>query len=164
MRVEQKWTYDADTDRVYAMTIDPRFQEAKCRHAAAVSFSADVTRRDGHDLIVVRRSMSTEGFPSQLRSMIGTTIGIEERQLWPVEPDSEGTREAELTVAISGAPVTFTGMVRMAPQATSTSMRALGDLRAKVPLFGAKIEEAAVPAITGAIEIEESTGRGYLAS
>ncbi|TWP35117.1 DUF2505 domain-containing protein [Leekyejoonella antrihumi] len=162
MRIEETWSYDADAHRVYAMTIDPRFQESKCRHAAAVSYSAGVTHKDGHDLVLIRRSMSTEGFPPQLRSMIGNTINIEERQLWPTEADADGRREAEVTVAIMGAPVMFTGRLQMTPQGESTSMRASGDLRARVPLFGGKIEEAAVPAITGAIEIERSTGRSYL--
>ncbi len=163
MRIQRSWTYDAPIERVYAMTIDPRFQEAKCRHASAVGYSSDVTRVDGRDTVVVERSMATDGLPSQMRSFIGGTIHIVERQVWPVDPDQQGRRVADLRVEVKSAPVAFTGTITMTRAGDRTAMHAEGDLRAKVPLLGAKIEEAAAPAVTGAIEMEQQAGREFLA-
>lgn len=162
MRIEHEWSYEAPAEQVYAMIIDPAFQEAKCRHAAAVSFSADVTRVDGHDEVLVHRSMSTADLPSQLRSLIGETIDIVERQVWQAEADDQGGRTADLRVEIKAAPVAFTGRITMTPDSGHTRLRAKGDLVAKIPLVGGRIEEAARPAITGAIDIEQETGREFL--
>ncbi len=165
MKIEHRWSYDAPVDEVYAMTLDQRFQEAKCRHAAAVDYSARVTREpDGTGLIVVERSMSTDGLPSQLRSFIGETIDVVERQQWPEEPDADGSRTADLRVEIKAAPVALTARIVMRPDGTGTAMHVIGNLQAKVPLFGGRIEEAAAPAITGAIEIEQQTGNEFLAT
>lgn len=164
MKIEHSWSYDAPVAEVYAMTLDRRFQEAKCRHAAAVDYSAEVTRRqDGTGLVVVERSMSTEGLPAQFRSLIGQTIDVVERQQWPADTADDGSRHADLTVQIKDAPVALKARIVMRPEGDGTSMQITGELRAKVPLFGGRIEEAAAPAITGAIEIEQQTGTEFLA-
>jgi hypothetical protein len=37
-----------------------------------------------------------------------------------------------------------------------------GDLKARIPLLGSKIEQAAEPAIRGAIRVESRTGKAWL--
>lgn len=163
MRIEHDWTYDAPIGDVFAMVLDTRFQQAKCRHAAALDCSARVTRGEGQDVVRVVRTMSTSDFPAQLRTLVGETLKVEEQQIWPAAADPANRRHATLGVRIVGAPVSLTGGIRMTADGDRTRMQVRGELVARIPLFGSVVERAAAPAVVGAIEIEQTTGAGYLA-
>lgn len=162
MKIEETWTYDAPPDRVFAMLLDPAFQEAKCAATGALSCSASVEEQPPLHVIQTRREMSTDGLPDGVARLIGATVQITEMQRWG-QPAADGSRSAELTVSIGGLPIDYTGRIRMKPDGDTTSMHVLGDLRARIPLFGGKVESGAAPGISSGVRIEAETGAKYLA-
>ncbi len=163
MKIEEKWVYPAPGDRVYAMIIDPAFQDAKCMAARATEHSVDVQKTQECHTVVTHRSMSTSSFPSQFKSMVGDSLQIVETQAWGFA-DGDGNRSADLIVEIKGVPVGLTGTITATTHGPDTVMQMAGDLKARIPLFGGKVEQAAAPAIVSAIQSEAETGKGYLAS
>lgn len=165
MKIEEKWVYPASDDVVYAMIVDPAFQESKCIATKAVDHRVDISIDGAGHVVVTHRTMSTASFPSQFKSMLGESLEIVETQAWG-SPDADGTRIADLTVEIKGAPIGLTGTITATPsgrQGAHTDMDVVGDLKARIPLIGGRIEQAAAPAIISAVRSEAETGKEYLA-
>jgi hypothetical protein len=57
----------------------------------------------------------------------------------------------------------MTGGIHLTPGGAGTVHLVDGELKAHVPLFGARIEEAVKPVVTRAVALEESLGREWLA-
>ena len=55
------------------------------------------------------------------------------------------------------------GTVRLGPAGSGTRIDVDGDLKAKIPLLGGKVEKAAEGPILGAIEKEQEVGTAWLA-
>lgn len=161
MKIEEKWVYPASGDAVYAMIVDPLFQESKCAATKAVDYRVDIEPDGAGHTVTSRRTMSTSSFPSQFRSFVAETLEIVETQAWGA-PETGGGRIAQLTVEIAGAPIGMTGTLTATPSGDSTQMTLNGNLKARIPLIGAKIEQAAEPAIVAAIHSEAATGKKYL--
>ncbi|RNI23207.1 DUF2505 domain-containing protein [Flexivirga caeni] len=162
MKIEETWTYDAPADRVFAMLLDPAFQESKCAATGALTHSVTIDAQPPGDVIETHREMSTDGLPDNVSRLIGKTLRIVEIQRWGTA-DADDVRSADLTVSISGLPIDYTGQIRMTPDGDHTSMVVSGDLRARIPLFGSKVESASAPAISSGVRIEAETGAKYLA-
>jgi len=162
MKIQEKWTYDAPADRVLQMVLDPKFQEAKCAAAGALSYSASVKEQPPGHVVETTREMSTEGFPDNVARLVGKTLHIIEIQRW-VNPSADGSCSADIDVSLSGMPIRYTGTIQLIANGATTEMDVSGDLRANIPLFGGKIESAAAPGISSGVRIEAETGRSYLA-
>lgn len=143
------------------MIVDPAFQEAKCAATKATEHTVEVQETEAGHTVVTHRTMSTASFPAQFKSMVGESLQIVETQAWGM-PDSDGSREADVEVEIKGVPVGLTGIMTATPSGDDTLMGIVGDLKARIPLFGGKVEQAAAPAIVSAIRSEAETGEGYL--
>ncbi|GAB3495732.1 DUF2505 domain-containing protein [Flexivirga lutea] len=162
MKIEETWSYAAPADRVFAMLLDPQFQEAKCAATGALSHSVKVEQQGSSDVIETRREMATDGLPDNVARIVGRTLQVIELQHWAA-PTADGSRTADLDVSLGGLPINFSGRIRMTPDGDTTTMHVLGDLRARIPLVGKKVETAAAPAIAGGVRIEAHTGQEYLA-
>jgi hypothetical protein len=57
----------------------------------------------------------------------------------------------------------MTGTLRMAPGGSGTRIDVDGDLKAKIPLLGGKVEKAAEQPILSAIDKEQEVGTAWLA-
>ena len=163
MKIEETWTYDAPADEVFEMLLDPAFQEAKCAATGALSQSVSVTDQGPVQVIETHREMATEGLPENVARIVGKTLQIIEIQRWS-QPGQDGSRTADIDVSLGGLPINFVGHIALTPQGDTTKMHVLGDLRARIPLVGKKVETASAPAISGGVQIEAQTGRDYLAA
>jgi hypothetical protein len=67
-------------------------------------------------------------------------------------------------VEIAGAPVSLHATLALAPGGQGSIETIEGDLKARVPLLGSRIEESAAPAVQSAIRVEGETGMAWLAS
>lgn len=162
MKIEETWVYDAPTTRVFEMLLDPAFQEAKCAATGALSHSVSIEGQAAPRVIETHREMATEGLPENVARIVGKTLRIIEIQRWG-HPAENGSRTAEIHVSLAGLPVNFVGHIRMTPEGDTTRMHVLGELRARIPLVGARVETASAPAFAGGVQIEAQTGRKYLA-
>jgi hypothetical protein len=65
---------------------------------------------------------------------------------------------------MGGAPIHLEGNISLAQGGHGSIETIEADLRARIPILGAKIEQAAAPAIQSAIRVEEETGEAWLAT
>jgi len=154
--------YDADPARVAAMMADVAFVEDKLRRSGALDQHAEVVGdpRTGFT-VTARRRMPTDAIPAQFRSFVGSTLEVRHVEAW--EPPADGERRGSVVVEIVGAPVRFTGRLRLGPTAEGAEVLVDGDLKASVPFVAAAIEEAAAGAVQAALDAEEEAGRAWLA-
>ena len=161
MKISATFDYAATPHDVFAMLIDEDFQARKCVATGALSHSVSVSAQGDRTVIVSNRELPTDGFPDFVKSLVGATLAVTETQDWgPAGLD--GARQGRLTVDIAGAPLDLAGTLSLAPAAQGSVETVDGDLKARIPLLGSKIERAAAPAIESAMRAERETGQAWL--
>jgi len=163
MNISALIDYSATPDEVFAMLADEEFQNRKCVATGATSHTVAITSREDRTIIVCEREMPSEEFPSFVRSMVGDSLSVTETQDWG-PPGNNGVRQGRLTVAINGAPIQLLGSISLAQGGHGSIETIEADLKARVPIIGSKIEQAAAPAIQSAIRVETETGQDWLAT
>jgi len=163
VRLTAELRYAADPATVFAMLCDQAFQERKLGATGALEHEVTVEARGGDGAeIRSRRTMPTDQVPDLVRNLVGSTLTVVQVESWG-PAGADGGRDGTVTVEVSGAPVRLTGSLRIRPDGAGTLETVDGDLKARVPIIGGRIERAAEPAIMAAIEVEEREGRGWLA-
>jgi Protein of unknown function (DUF2505) len=163
MKISDIIDYAATPHEVFAMLADEEFQTRKCVATGARRHTISISAQDDRTLIVSTRAMPSDDFPSFVRSMVGDTLAVTETQDWG-PPGADGSRHGRLTVDIAGAPIDLDGTLSLAPGGEGSVETIEGDLKARIPILGAKIEQAAAPAIESAIRVESETGSAWLAT
>jgi hypothetical protein len=161
MKISAIIDYAATPEAVFAMLVDEEFQNQKCAATGSLHHTVSIVARDGRTVIVSTRDMPADDFPPFVRSMVGDTLPVTETQEWG-PPETKGARHGTLTVEITGAPVGLEGTLSLALGGLGCLETIEGDLTARIPLFGNKVEQAAAPAVRGAIRVESRTGKAWL--
>jgi uncharacterized protein YndB with AHSA1/START domain len=163
VRLKAELRYDAEPAEVFAMLTDPAFQERKLAATGAVEHEAEVaTRDDGGAVVTTRRTMPTDQVPDLVRNLVGPRLTIVQVEEWG-PAGADGGRSGTVTAEVSAAPVRLTGTLRLAAAGAGTIETLDAELKARLPIIGGRIERAADPAITAAVEVEEREGRAWLA-
>lgn len=162
MKISETLEYDAPPDVVFAMLTDPAFQEQKCVDTSALAHEVSITPMSDGARVVTHRHLPTDGLPDFARSLVGSRLVVTETADWGGR-DATGARDGTLVVHVDGAPITLHARVRLAAASSRSTLTIVGDLKASVPLVGGRIERAAAPSITSALESEGRTGQRWLA-
>jgi hypothetical protein len=161
MRITSSFEYPAAPEQVFPMMTDPRFQAEKVEATHPLSHKESVTPRGDTTEVVTSRLMPTDGFPEFARSMIGPKIRVTETIVWG-QAAADGSRSGSLSIGIGDAPVSLTGTMRLTPSALGTRVDIDGELKARVPLLGGRIEKAAEVPVRAAIDREHEVGVKWL--
>ncbi len=162
MRITTSYEYPASPQDVFAMMADPAFQAAKCEATHPLSHTESVTPKWDQTEIFTARVLPTDGFPDFARSMIGPKVKVTETLMWsPASVD--GSRTGTITIGIGDAPVGMKGTLRLSPTAAGSRVDIDGELKARIPLVGGRVEKAAEGPIRAAIDKEQEVGRAWLA-
>lgn len=162
MRVQADITYPADAATVAAMLADPGFVEEYCASTGAVSHRVDVSGdADTGFTVTTVRTMPTDRFPDVARRFVGATIDVRQVDTWRTAA-GDGARQGSTEVEVLGAPVRLSGSLRLSPAGASTTQTLDGELKATVPLVGAKLERAAEPALMAGVRQQERVGGSWL--
>ena len=162
MRIKTSLDYAATPEDVFTMLADPAFQAAKVEATHPLSHTESVTAKGEQTEIVTSRVIPTDGFPDFAKSMIGPKLRVTETIIWS-RASADGSRTGTISITIGDAPIGMNGTVRMGPGGSGTRIDVDGDLKAKIPLLGGKVEKAAEGPILGAIEKEQEVGTAWLA-
>lgn len=162
MNIEFEISYTAAPDVVSMMTFDRDFQARKCQATGALAFTVDVVSTGAQTVVSTTRDLPTDGFPDFVRSMVGQRLKVTEVDTWGAAAE-DGSRAGVVVVTVDGAPIRFDGTLTLASAGTGARAQLRGELKASVPLFGGKIEQAAAPAITAAMTAEETVATQWLA-
>lgn len=163
MRITEAIQHDAPPSEVFTMLCDTGYQELRCERSGALEHEVTVEVEEHATLVVVRRRMATDNFPDFARSIVGDTVDVIESQSWG-EADADGSRGAGVEVNIPGTPVEFTGSLGLAPVEGAperTEHTLTGDLKAHVPLLGARIEKAVSPILVGTFRREADVAQEW---
>jgi hypothetical protein len=134
-------------DDVVAARCDAGYLEVLCRRTGAVEHDVEVSGLR----TVVRRVMPTDRFPDFARKLTGDRITLVETTTWEPSAGTDGTRRAAIDLRIEGAPVTSTTTTVVQPEGPGAVEHVTGQVTAKVPLIGGKIEKAVLPALDAAL-------------
>jgi hypothetical protein len=161
MKISATIDYAATPDEVFAMLADEDFQNHKCTATGARRHTVSITEHGDRTIILSTRDMPSDGFPSFVKSMVGDTLAVTETQDWG-PPGTDGVRHGTLTVEIASAPVALDGALSLTSGGQGCVETIEGELTARIPLIGGKIEQAAAPAIRSAIRVESENGKAWL--
>lgn len=161
MKISAIIDYTATPHEVFTMLADEEFQNRKCTATGALSHTVSITTQDARTIILSTRDLPSDRFPHFVKSMVGDTLNVTETQDWG-PAGADGTRHGTLTVDIAGAPVHLHGTLSLAPGGPGCVETIEGDLKARIPFLGGKVEEAAAPAVQSAIRVEGETGSVWL--
>ncbi len=154
MRLTSTADLSASPDAVYAVLVDQAFQEAKCAATSSGEYAATATPEAQGATVTTRRHLPTDTLPDAVRGLIGEELTIHETLRWGA-PGAGGARSAAVELRVDGVAVTMQGTVTLAPAGAGGTRHAFeGDLKAKIPFFGGKVEQSASGPIQSAIEVE----------
>lgn len=144
------------------MYADPEYTEIRRRTLGATS-AESALEGDTSGAFTVRTelSMPTDRVPDMVRPFVGSSVTIHEEQAWSAtEPD--GGRRGTMKLTVAGTPAGLDASLRLTPTGASTSSVDIdGELTAKIPLIGPRLEKAALPYVSTVLRAEERSATSY---
>lgn len=148
----------AETGRMLA---DPEYTQIRGRTLGATSASSNVDGNpEGEMTVVTELSLPTDRIPDIAKRFVGASVTVKETQIWAT-PSTSGERTGNIRIEVPGMPVIVEGTSRLTPEGDHSRMEVSGDLTAKIPLVGGKLEKAAAPYISRVLKAEERSARAY---
>ena len=162
MDLMRAYHFDATPEEVYAMFTDETFVETRLDATGALTRTVKITPEGSGVRIKTHRELPPQ-VPDWAKKFVGDRISLDEVERWQ-PAGTDGTRDGTIFVEISGAPVQVDAKSKLSPApGGGTDYTVAGTVTASVPLFGKKIQEAATPAITAALDKEAEVGQQWLA-
>jgi hypothetical protein len=165
MNITQTVVHPADPQRIFEMLTDHDYQVQRCQRAGSLDQTVTVDRQpDGVTTVTTQRHLPADGVPDVAKAFIGPKLLTVETVRWGTA-DADGEREGAMTLEVPGVPVTFIGgmFLRRGSREGTTEHVVEGDLEAKIPFFGKKVEQQVAARITGMVELEQQLAAEWLA-
>lgn len=152
-------------DEVVELLVNKEFLQFKAKKSHTELLTADIIRHgDGALTSAVRRTMSAEFIPQNLKTFVGNQLEVRQTEAWAEAALSPGQRHGTFALEITGAPVRMSGNMVVRPTKDGSTLEYNGDVVAAVPLFASTVETAVGQAITKVLESEEDYAKQWLAS
>lgn len=146
------------------MIHDREFILGRCEAMESLNIQVTVTGEvDDAFTVTTSRVQATERVPEALKRFAGHGVTIRQVDIWQA-PTSAGARIGSVAVQIAGLPIRFDGTMALEPTPHGCIQSVEGNLSASIPLIGGRVEQAAEPAIEGAMRAEQRCGLIWLAS
>ncbi|HXF03628.1 DUF2505 domain-containing protein [Arthrobacter sulfonylureivorans] len=140
--------------------------EAFLRHISElVGGSLESVQRDGDvsgafTLTVVRKVPSAR-LPEIAKKMLGDSLTVTQTERWQA-PAADGSRTADVTMKVAGAPVDVNAVQQLVADGGSTRVDLTGDVKSSIPFLGGKIAAAAEPMLGKALNIQAQQAEAWL--
>jgi Protein of unknown function (DUF2505) len=157
VRIEVPLAYPAPPSAVWAMLVDPAYQQHKCEAQDARAVHVTVASDGAGTVVTTDRVMSVDGAPDVIRAMVPSGLRVVETLTWP----GTGAR-ADVAVHFPRHPLQMRGILRLAEANGAASGVLEADLRARVPMVGARVERMAARLILRSVDTEATVGRDWL--
>lgn len=164
MHLAESMTLPLAADAAARMYADPSYAQVRRGALEADAASAQVEgSAEAAFTATTTLRMPTDQVPDMVRRFVGQSVEVRETQAWQA-PAPDGSREGTIRFDVVGAPASMTGSARMVPvDASSCRVEITGDLVAKVPLLGRKLEQAALPYVSEVLRREERSAATWAA-
>ena len=145
-----------------AMYADEEYTAIRRETLGAADASSQVTGDpDGEFTVNTELSLPTDRVPDVVRPFVGSSVTVKEVQTWSA-PASDGSRTGTMRLDVVGTPAGLTATLRLqAADQERSEVQIDGDLVAKVPLLGPRLEKAAVPYVSSVLRAEERSAASY---
>lgn len=155
MQLTTRQDFPASPSAVHAMVTD----EAFLTFAAARMDARDaqVAATPGHSAVEV-----SVASPPEIRGFVGPTLRIRQEMRWG-DAAADGSRDGQFSMTVLGTPVSVSGTASLRPSPAGSTVTYAGELTAKVPLMGGRIERESAPSILQAWDDQAAAGRAWLA-
>ncbi|WP_192498713.1 DUF2505 domain-containing protein [Ornithinimicrobium pratense] len=164
MRITETVIHAADPLRTYEMLTDHDYQVARCERTGATDQTVTIDREpEGTTTVTTQRHIPSDGVPDFAKAFVGPTLLLVETVRWGA-PDADGEREGAMSLELPGIPVSFTGGMHLrrggAPGQTEHTVD--GDLDARIPLLGRRIEAMVSEQVGRMIQEERQLAEEWL--
>lgn len=162
MKLRETLTLPLPASEAAAMYADEAYVEVRRRTLGADAASATVSgAAEGAFMVRSELSMPTDRVPDLVRPFVGSSVTVREEQQWSA-PQADGARTGTMRLEVAGTPAGMTATLTLTPQGTDACTVVIdGDLSAKVPLLGPRLEKAAVPYVSTVLRAEERAAASY---
>ncbi len=157
MKIHHELRYDAPADDVYAMLTDPAFRQRGCDAMGVLSADITVEPDASATTVVIDQVQPTEGVPSFAKKIAGDKTRAVLTEEW-----TEG-RTARLHVKTPGKPTEINGTLTLTEDGATTVETFEGEVKAKVPLIGGKLESLMADLFKAGMDKEHGVGVQWLA-
>ncbi|HLQ80100.1 MAG TPA: DUF2505 domain-containing protein [Brachybacterium sp.] len=163
MKLRETLTLPLSAAGAMVMYADPEYTAIRRSTLGAARAGSSVEGSPAGSFTVrTELSMPTDRVPDMVRPFVGSSVTIHETQSWSA-PEADGGRQGTMTLEVAGTPAGLTGSLRLRPGGEdSCSVEIDGDLVAKIPLLGARLEKAAMPYVSTVLRAEERSARTYM--
>lgn len=152
MRIRHEIAYEASADAVYAMLTDPAFRQQSCDAMGVLSADITVEPRGAGAHVVIDQVQPTEGVPAFARKIAGERTRAVQTEEW-TDP-----RQARLSVRTPGKPTSIDGTLTLSEDGGKTVEAFEGEVKAKVPLIGARLESLVADLFRAGMDKEHGAG------
>jgi len=145
-----------------AMYADPEYTAIRRGTLGAADASSHVDGDPaGAFTVTTELTLPTDRVPDIVKPFVGSSVTVKEVQSWSA-PEPDGSRSGSMRLDVVGTPAGLTGTLRLqALDQQRSEVEIDGDLVAKVPLLGPRIEKAAVPYVSTVLRAEERSAAAY---
>lgn len=161
MHLQKALRHPAPPAEVAALLADRSFVEEVCAASGARSWEVEVTGdAAGAFTVTSTRVLPTDELPDVARRFVGETLSLREVDRWDA-PGPDGSRTGTLELTVPGAPVRASAALALRGAGSGGTAHSLdGELKASIPLVGARIEKAAsVPLLMALDQLEALAGQ-----
>jgi len=156
MKVTHTATYDAPLADVHAMLTDPAFRQRAADASGVVSAEVTVEASGGGQVVTIDQVQPTEGVPAFAKKFAGDTTRAVVTETW-TSPSS-----GSVLIDTPGRPTEIQGAYTLAELGGRTTQTFHGDVTAKVPLIGGKLEKLVTQFFVEGRDKEQAAGAAWL--
>ena len=162
MKLRETMNLPLSAREAAAMYADSDYAEIRRRTLGADAASAVVSGDPaGEFTVTTDLHLPTDRVPDIAKRFVGSSLTVRETQRWSA-PAADGSRTGTMEFDVVGLPAGMQGTARLAPAGEgSCTVEIDGDLTAKVPLIGARLEKAAQPYVSKVLRAEERSATTY---
>lgn len=161
MRLRERLHLPMAGHEAAAMYADDRYTAIRGRTLGATSAESSVDG-DPAGAFTVRTTLAlpTDRVPDIVRPFVGSSVTVHEEQSWSA-PEADGSRRGTMNLEVAGTPAGMKATLTLTPDGEAATVDIDGDLVAKVPLLGSRLEKAALPYVSKVLRAEEKAARSY---
>lgn len=156
MKFHRELAYEAGSDEVFSMLVDPAFREKVAAAQDVVSIEVTSIPKGAGASILIDQVQNTAGLPAIAKKIAGETTQAVVREEWV--DGSAGTVE----ITAPGKPTRAAGEVRLVSAGGTTRHVFDLEVTVKVPLIGGKLEKLMADNIDAGMTVEHSVGVAWL--
>lgn len=162
MKLHETLNLPLSADAAAAMYADQDYTVIRGETLGANRASSTVTGEPSGEFTVrTELVLPTDRVPDIVRPFVGSSVTVREEQAWSA-PAADGSRRGTMTLEVAGTPAGMKATITLTPGGDSScSVQIDGDLTAKVPLLGSRMEKAAVPYVSKVLRAEEQAAQKY---